>query len=306
MRDEGGRHDREGERSSRPSKHSRHSKPSKHSKKKSKKSRHYSDASDDDASMQLPCGAKALSEDDYFLRVSEFRVWLLQRRGKYLEELSSEDAAGLFKSKFMKRWNDGRLDRMYYEGIPESVLEQTKRTRHSWGFVQKLSEKERFDLATAKDSVGIATRKSDILVSSRRTRDHELDERPDKRQRGGDGDDRERDNHDDRARRRRDRKHNEAVLEELVPRETGREARLEKRREISGKLHGAARDREANRDGLDLDESFLLGDGERDDLRRRLAQRAGARERREQDQRARAAAAAVSREMRGDSASCVA
>ncbi|GLE07023.1 hypothetical protein PINS_up016871 [Pythium insidiosum] len=300
--------DRMSERSSRHSKHSRHSKSSKHSR-KSKRSRRYSDdVSDDDASVQLPCGAPQLSEDDYFLRVAEFRVWLFRRRGKYLEELSSEDAVELFRSKFMRRWNDGKLDRMYYEGIPESVLEQTKRTRHAWGFVKKLSEKERFDLATAKDSVGVATRKSDILVSTRRERERERDDddegvRREKRRKLDDIDDRDRDEreHDElRARRRRDRKHHDAVMEELVPRETGREARLEKRREFSGKLHGAARDREANRDGLDLDESFLLGSGGRDDLQRRLAQRAGVRERRELEQRERAAAAAANEAARMD------
>ena len=37
---------------------------------------------DDDAAFDLPDGAEAISEDDYFLRNSEFRKWLREDKSK--------------------------------------------------------------------------------------------------------------------------------------------------------------------------------------------------------------------------------
>lgn len=201
---------------------------------------------------------------------------------------------------------------MYYKGIPEQVLEQTKRTKHQWGFMKKLNEKEIFDLATAKDSVGVATRKKDLLQSSSTAKkqassepettasshrhhhkqdDDSGDERRTSHKRrshrdadASDEEERHRHASSGRHERKKHRKHHESVLEELVPKETGREAMLEKRRQVASKLHGAARDRDANRDGLDLSEEFLMGGGAGTDLQRRLKQREVARDRKQQEQ----------------------
>lgn len=241
----------------------------------------------------------------------------MPHRDKYVEDLSTEEATSLFCDKFVKKWNRGQLDAMYYKGIPEHVLEQTKRTKHTWGFVKRLDEKEVFALATARDSVGVATRKSDLLVtSSSSTAPKSLAPEPEEssRQRhqdkGAGDEDREKRSHkrkshhyrekdsksdedEDRhhhrhrsshkAERKKHRKHHESVLEELAPKETGREALLEKRRQVGSKLHGAARDREENRDGLDLSEDFLMGGGGDSDLQRRLKQREQMRDRKQQE-----------------------
>jgi hypothetical protein len=232
-----------------------------------------------------------------------------------VEDLSTAEAMELFQAKFVKKWNRGRLASMYYEGIPEHVLEQTRRTKHKWGFTKTLSEKEMFDLATAKDSVGVATRKEDLLQSTRRHvgtsdgghRSHKRaansDDDDQDRQRHGERcsrsptrrshrahedseDERERRHTSSRYERKKHRKHHESVLDELVPKETGREAMLEKRRQVASKMHGAARDRDENRDGLDLSDDFLMGGGVRaeTDLQRRLKQREAARDRKQQEQ----------------------
>ncbi|TYZ66564.1 hypothetical protein PybrP1_001363 [[Pythium] brassicae (nom. inval.)] len=249
-----------------------------------------------------------ISEDDFFLRATEFRVWLAQTKNKYVEDLTTQEASALFQRKFVKKWNRGRLARMFYEGIPEHVLEQTRRTKHTWGFAARLSDKEAMQLASARDSVGVATRKTDLLAtprapaapepeplerSSRTHHDADDQQRAASHKRksrrhhdaagSGDGDD-----DDDAARRRhadrkRHRQHRESVLEELAPKETGREAALEKRRQVAGKLHGAARDREENRDGLDVSDAFLMG-GSGSDLQHRLQAREQARDRRQQEQ----------------------
>lgn len=51
----------------------------------------------------------AIGEDDYFEKANEFRVWLKESKGKYLDEISSKEARRYFK-KFVKRWNDYELD----------------------------------------------------------------------------------------------------------------------------------------------------------------------------------------------------
>ncbi|GMF29044.1 unnamed protein product [Phytophthora lilii] len=219
-------------------------------------------------------------------------------RGKYVDDLSTEEATELFTDEFAKKWNRGKLPKMFYGGLPESVVEQTKRTRHRWGFVAKLGEKEKFELATAKDSVGVATRKEDLLSSGgvKGKRGPALEEessrsREKRRSKEDDEDDREEDRKRRKLERRREREYRDTVLDELAPKATGREAQIEKRSQLGEKLHGAARDREDARDGLDLSEDFLMGGraGGNDDLKRRMAQRDSARRRRQEEQEERLA-----------------
>lgn len=208
----------------------------------------------------------------------------------------------LFTDKFVKRWNKGRLADMFYTGLSEQVLDQTKRTRHQWGFVKKLNDSEQMQLASAKDSVSVATRKTDLLQqpSARGpSRSDEAATNSHKRERDAAPN---RDNDDDdykqrRSRRKTERKshrnRHDEVLDELVPRETGREAMLEKRRQVGQKMHGAARDRDANRDGLDLSEDFLMGSSGSSDLKQRIARREQTRDKRANERQEKLATYAV-------------
>lgn len=201
----------------------------------------------------------------------------------------------LFADKFVKRWNKGRLDDMFYTGLSEQVLDQTKRTRHQWGFVNKLNDSEQMQLASAKDSVSVSTRKTDLLQQPATRRAAGESTSSHKRERDS------RDNEDDYEQRRNHRKmerkshrsRHEEVLDELVPRETGREAMLEKRRQVGQKLHGAARDRDANRDGLDLSEDFLMGSSGSSDLKQRLARREQSRDKKANERQEKLATYAV-------------
>ncbi|KAJ8563895.1 hypothetical protein ON010_g7452 [Phytophthora cinnamomi] len=214
-------------------------------------------------------------------------------RGKYVDDLSTEEATELFTDEFARKWNRGKLAKMFYEGLPESIVEQTKRTRHRWEFVAKLGEKEKFELATAKDSVGVATRKENLLSSGRsreseKSRFEETSEnKRDRRREKEDEDNRDEDRKRRKVERQRQREYRDAVMEELAPKATGREAQIEKRRQLGVKLHGAARDREDARDGLDLSDDFLMGCGRGggdDDLKRRMAQRDSVRRRKQDEQ----------------------
>ncbi|GMF52821.1 unnamed protein product [Phytophthora fragariaefolia] len=199
----------------------------------------------------------------------------------------------MFTDEFAKKWNRGKLPKMFYEGLPESVVEQTKRTRHRWGFVAKLGEKEKFELATAKDSVGVATKKEDLLGSGRAREikglrfEEDQHKRDKRREQEDEEDDREEARKRRKIERRREREYREAVMDELAPKATGREAQIEKRRQFGEKLHGAARDRDDARDGLDISDDFLMGGGRGNsdgDLKRLIAQRDSARRRKQDEQ----------------------
>ncbi|KAG1694429.1 hypothetical protein DVH05_021509 [Phytophthora capsici] len=244
-------------------------------------SRHKSHKSHD---SKLPKGVKKITDEDYFLRQTEFRVWLAQTKNKYVDDLSTDEATELFTHEFARKWNRGKLSSMFYEGIPDSVVEQTKRTRHRWGFVAKLGEKEKFELATAKDSVDVATKKDNLLTSGKEKIKGPVLEEDKARRRFQDEDDREQDRKRRKIDRRKEREYRDVVMDELAPKPTGREAQIEKRRQLGDKLHGAARDREDARDGLDLSEDFLMGGRGDDELKRRIAQRDSARRRKLEEQ----------------------
>ncbi|RWW22291.1 hypothetical protein GW17_00013524, partial [Ensete ventricosum] len=67
-----------------------------------------------------------LSKDDYFAKNNEFATWLKKEKGIYFSELSSDAARELF-SGFVKEWNSGKLQPVYYEGIASGP-----RTAHNW------------------------------------------------------------------------------------------------------------------------------------------------------------------------------
>lgn len=78
---------------------------------------------------------KELSKDDYFAKNNEFSTWLKEEKGIYFSDLSSEDTRGLF-SKFVKAWNNQKLDIRYYEGIATAP-----RTAHNWKIKLQQTEK---------------------------------------------------------------------------------------------------------------------------------------------------------------------
>jgi len=77
-----------------------------------------------------------------------------------------------------------------------------------------------------------------------------------------DDDKRDSDKFSTKVNRKRERDAFGAILDDVAPKETGREALLDKRREKGARLHGAARDADDGRDGLDLRESDVLGGGD--------------------------------------------
>jgi hypothetical protein len=164
---------------------------------------------------------KSLSEDDYFNKNREFRVWL-EGRDMNFEDLSTEKAKKFF-TKFVKRWNEGSLESKFYDGAVEQV-----RTKHKWSFTSKIDDAERMKLASVRDRVELQTHSEKKAVRLLEKRD-----------------------------RRRYNERRRVVEDELVPRETGFQAKIAKRREKSDRIHGASRHRD---DGLSVSNSVLMGD----------------------------------------------
>ncbi|KAL7424996.1 hypothetical protein Q5752_000683 [Cryptotrichosporon argae] len=58
-------------------------------------------------------GAAPISDADFSLKSAEFKYWLCTERDKHLAELSPPDAHKYFR-RFVRRWNDGALQRACY------------------------------------------------------------------------------------------------------------------------------------------------------------------------------------------------
>ncbi|KAI9485918.1 MAG: hypothetical protein EXX96DRAFT_547017 [Benjaminiella poitrasii] len=223
-------------------------------------------------SSSLKSSIKPIDEDDYFEKATEFRLWLREYKHKYFDELSSKEARRYFR-KFVKKWNDYDLDEKFYKGMNSAQLDSSDTTRYKWSFAKKLDNQ--WELDTIRDNVESMTGTSmdDKRVNSKRralpvgpampnsnTLTLEREERYE----------RERADRKYESRRRAERK--EAILDEVAPKEIGREAALAKKRALN-----AYHKRERSPD-IELSEADLMGG---DDFQARLAAERRAKENRE-------------------------
>ncbi|KAG0270420.1 hypothetical protein DFQ27_007572 [Actinomortierella ambigua] len=239
-------------------------------------------------------GATApISMDDYFLKSTEFRLWLRKVKKKYFDRLSSSRSHGYFR-KFVKAWNNGDLDDTYYKGVRSSEL-ASQGTKYKWGFVQKMGAKDQDELERTKDSIDSLTNSAKRFAEEMNTsssasvsaskRFHDPTTAPSgsnalySRRPNNADDVYAREEHDrqrrqtQRAQDRAYRKDREVDLEELVPKATGREALLEKRK-AQTEYH-----RRERSPGVELSEQDMMGGG--DDFRSAMAAERRARQQRE-------------------------
>ncbi|KAF9201727.1 hypothetical protein BGZ49_008065 [Haplosporangium sp. Z 27] len=234
---------------------------------------------------------QTISEDDYFSKSAEFRLWLRQSKKKYFEDLSADESRRYFR-KFVRAWNDFDLDESYYKGIRSSQLHSKDLTKYQWGFAKKIGKEDQNRVEAIRDSIDTMTNTrfaqevsrltgkstlsgSDSTIGSnapRRTLGPSLPPSanmgPNRRPMTADevAEKEERDHYDHlkrRAEQKAYRKSKEADLEELVPKATGREAILEKRR-----AQTAYNRRERSPD-VELPEQDLMGTS--DDFKSMLA-----------------------------------
>ncbi|XP_070568980.1 triadin-like [Ptychodera flava] len=74
-----------------------------------------------------------ITEEDFYNKGLEFRTWLVEEKGKYVDELQTSKAKLLFK-KFVKKWNKHRLPKKYYKGFDASDISAASRTKYKWNF----------------------------------------------------------------------------------------------------------------------------------------------------------------------------
>ena len=218
-----------------------------------------------------------LTSEDYFARSAEFRLWLHNTRSLHLDELEGDKARELF-DQFINEWNSNRLTSLYYKGVDSSALSGSVLTGHKWRFVGAMSDEDKLANASVRDSVDTATHHHTYqqeftpapgkptatattnspsaaaaapaapAVSSSSSRPFAALSKGEKRQHF---------------------RTVEAVMDEVAPRETGREAMLLKRRE-----KGEYSRRERGGDGMEeMDDDTLMGGGGGESELARLKQR---------------------------------
>ncbi|OSD00918.1 hypothetical protein PYCCODRAFT_1478921 [Trametes coccinea BRFM310] len=232
-----------------------------------------------DRRVSLPQGVSEISESDYFLKNDEFQLWLREEKGKYFNELSGEKARKYFR-KFVKAWNRGKLPNSIYAGVARAPSASSQ-TAYKWSFASKASDADHKALRAAREEIDNATwnrsqsgpgpssgggrvigpampSSSDRILAQEAADEYRAAERE--------------------YQRKRERKEAKERLEEIVgPKEPGRAGQLEKKKA----------QREANRayrekgdEGLEVDESTLMGGG--DSFQAQLARREAAKRRYEE------------------------
>lgn len=201
-------------------------------------------------------GGELITEDDFYRKSNEFRVWLLSRN-KYFDELSKKKSQRYFR-KFVKKWNRGELDSKIYQGIHSTDLSSRDRTKYQWNF----KNVDSFELDLARDSVDTSTYSKSWEDGKRKMlkkdhKNHASSSSYDRRHDGEDADD-DRDamsnadrilDREERDKRRKEddkryAKRRKEDLDEMAPKpDAGSfEARLMKRKEVREKLHGSRDD----------------------------------------------------------------
>ncbi|KAG0167190.1 hypothetical protein DFQ28_005687 [Apophysomyces sp. BC1034] len=243
---------------------SKHHRKSHHKEKKRKREREEEETRG--ISQSLKDQIQPISDDDYFEKATEFRLWLKDAKHKYFNELDSNDSRRYFK-KFVKAWNRFELEEKYYKGLNPAQLSSSDTTRYKWAFAKKLDQHE---LDTIRDSVDTLTSRTgsgpSVGVENRGRRRNVGPAMPSSSSKPfdqGDMEDRaDRDKAIRKGEARGRRQRRDEYLDEVAPKETGREAMIAKRRATN-----AFHKRERSPD-VELPEEDLMGG---DDFQARLA-----------------------------------
>ncbi|KAL4489371.1 hypothetical protein ABPG72_002667 [Tetrahymena utriculariae] len=211
-----------------------------------------------------------LSEDDFFIMNKTFSIWLIKKKNKYFDDLSTNKQRKYFK-KFVKKWNKKDLSSVYYD--EDKLLEkygQLLKQKSFWKIehddsqVSKLYKEYQEALNGVNQMYDFKNDETDhkkaLRKASRLEQGDKYDDYQDTKKTRNDVEyDREKNTEykreQDKYDRRRERKNKEELMDELVPKKVGKEAILEKKRNLNDKLNG-------NRDhtGIDdYDEDFLMG-----------------------------------------------
>lgn len=206
----------------------------------------------------LKSSIEPITEEAYFEKANEFRLWLKEHKHKYIDEISSKESRRYFQ-KFVDKWNHFELEAKFYQGLNSTQLSSSDTTRFKWGFAKSLDQSELDTVRDSVDSMTALSRGEDKL--KRRANVGPAMPPPMADQR--------------KSEQRKQKERRQAILDEVAPRETGREAQIAKKRALN-----SYHKREPSPD-VELSEADLMGV---DDFKSRLAAEKRAKEMRESRQ----------------------
>ncbi|PIK36253.1 hypothetical protein BSL78_26917 [Apostichopus japonicus] len=180
-----------------------------------------------------------ISKDDYYSKNVEFRLWLMEEKKLAMGDMKTTKAKSYFK-KFVKRWNDGKLAKKYYKGI-DAADAKGSLTKYKWKFAEKLQGSDINKPSSSSNSPFVEGEKSarqstfsTFGKASSPTIGPEKrvlgPERPPHLMLQQDSDeDRETERKRVRTERKKYREYDKLTMEELTPKATGHEAKVEKK-----------------------------------------------------------------------------
>jgi len=269
---------------------SRHSKKKKESKrsddKKSKKKHEVTTLQKILGDVQnKPPQNKIHKTESYFSHNSHFRLYLYYKKnGIYFEDLTTKESHSLFHS-FVKEYNAGSLEQVFYkEDIPVDLLEDCKLRSTQYDWKIRASERERSVLDQVKHRVRDQTEgtadttfavpcmpcTTTTTVSNKTFSASTSNQNKEQRL-------------NDRRANKRLRTHVKTVEEELTggKPEVGTYAHtIQKRKELSNKLHASAKHKEDAMTGVELNDEDIYGSTGNNDFQQALASEKRRNERR--------------------------
>ena len=213
------------------------------------------------------------TEKDYFAFHKELWVYVYREEGVTFNDLSSEEARKAF-SRFVNRYNQGKLERAYYDGLPPDALEEIKTTKYNWSL--KISDGDSRSLHALQEGVRKQTeyqaKEEAQFQSAGRKEDDKSFNLPDDAHGNKRGSQSAQARHHERVANRRLREHVRAAEEEFNGgRKEGRERQIEKRKDLADRIHGASRRDET---AVELtDDALYGGEGEGQEGFREAVQR---------------------------------
>ncbi|ORY34900.1 hypothetical protein BCR39DRAFT_515474 [Naematelia encephala] len=214
-----------------------------------RKRRNLTPEDDEDLLDLRKLGVAEITEDDYFKKSAEFKVWLKESRDKYLDEVSSESAHKYFR-KFVRRWNDGALPKHIYLS---SSIDPSSNTAYKWGFASSAgSQRHRSPSEDSQEPIGptlspprhaSSSRKRPLGPSLPSASDRQLAIEADVDAR--------------KAARKAELKDRYQKADEAVPRERGKEGKMDEKRATNASNKEM---REKDVVGLEVDEGTLMGE----------------------------------------------
>mmetsp|Transcript_8014 Transcript_8014/g.10249 ORF Transcript_8014/g.10249 Transcript_8014/m.10249 type:complete len:460 (-) Transcript_8014:28-1407(-) len=208
--------------------------------------------------------------NDYFQYHNHLRLFIyLTKGGISFEDLTSEETHRYFKS-FCSLYNGGKLEEVYYlPELPNELLNEVKRTNHSWNF--RTSETERKTLTMVREGVKKQTEWSE-KKSSRTpmelnlpgTQCRVIEQKKSLK--------RKEDNEEERLRQKIRKKMANKQLKDRVKvvqeelgfgeKKYGREREIELKREQSFKQHAAFKQKESDTVGPEISDRDIYGGGD--------------------------------------------